>query len=295
MWNQWLLLGLMGCGATSSADHHTVDWRAICSCPIPGPSETYLTDRFVVPPPAAVDVLLVVDNDLSMADAQSALSLQAWALLDPLMFPGSETHIGVISTDMDDPTQQGRLQGDWIDAADATAFDDLALAVQLGTDGSATSRPYDAAYAAISGDAASDNPGFYRPSANLLVIVLSDDVDQSDLSVDDFNDWLWHLKDPGIQADFLDLADSDIEEWGAVLSRNIWQSLGMGRWYHLTQMPTPGTVQVRVIDGGITYAFEPPDWQFDDRRVGVHFAEFVPTPGSEVYIQYDGLWRHMAR
>ena len=54
-------------------------------------------------------------------------------------------------------------------------------------------------------------------------------------------------------------------------------------------------MRVRVIDGGITYAFDEEDWQYDDQRTALHFDLYVPSPGSVVSIQYMALRKGMAR
>ena len=56
-----------------------------------------------------VDVLFVVDNSASMSDDQYELGQHFGAFLDPFVGAGFDWHIGVVSTDLVDEHQGGRL------------------------------------------------------------------------------------------------------------------------------------------------------------------------------------------
>ena len=149
-----------------------------------------------------VDVLFVVDDSCSMIEEQAALNVGFPGFLGLLEVIGDQYHIGVISTDMDDPAKSGRLRTyeektkfittDTPDAFDA--FDDMLTG--LGTKGSAFERGIYATNAALDFHRDGYNAGFYREEAALMIVALSDEPDQSqdDLNYPDFLDWLLRLK-----------------------------------------------------------------------------------------------------
>jgi len=149
-----------------------------------------------------VDVLFVVDDSCSMIEEQAALNIGFPGFLDLLKVIGDQYHIGVVSTDMDDPAKSGRLRTYeettkfiTVDTPDAfDAFDDMLSG--LGTKGSAFERGVYATSAALDYHRDGYNAGFYREEAALMIVALSDEPDQSqgDLDYPEFLDWLLALK-----------------------------------------------------------------------------------------------------
>ena len=82
-----------------------------------------------------VDVLWVVDNSCSMSEEQEAIASNFPQFMEYFLDSSLDYHIGVVSTDMDDPQQSGLLRPAgggmrWIDTEtdDALArFADLTL------------------------------------------------------------------------------------------------------------------------------------------------------------------------
>ncbi|MEO0605390.1 MAG: putative metal-binding motif-containing protein, partial [Myxococcota bacterium] len=145
--------------------------------------------------PGQLDVLLVVDNSCSMLDEQDTIAVAAGDLLDPLV-AGAEIRLGVVTTDMDDQLNAGRLQpgpggalyiNETYDIVAATDW--LSDAVRLGTAGSPVERPRQAAYAALELLATTDNAGFARPSADVAILFVTDENDQSQISLADWKSW----------------------------------------------------------------------------------------------------------
>lgn len=127
-------------------------------------------------PPAAVDVLFVVDDSASMIEEQFELSTGLGALVTGVV--DVDPRFGVITTSFDagDP-DRGRLVGSppMLDLSQVT---DLLLRVQVGIGGSDKEKPLDALVHAT--DPAGPNAGELRAGARLVVVVISDEEDCSD-------------------------------------------------------------------------------------------------------------------
>ena len=121
--------------------------------PKPTPGPTVVHDAFPPQVPPAVDVLWIIDNSGSMADEQSAASATFPTFMDALVSSNLDYHIGVVSTDMADNDQSGKLTERagvrWIDPTTPdpeAVFSAMAL---LGTNGSPDEQGVLAAYAAM--------------------------------------------------------------------------------------------------------------------------------------------------
>lgn len=126
-----------------------------------------------------VDVLFVIDNGESMGAAQVALAAAMSGFDQVLAERGADFHFGVITTDMEEPQQQGRLVGvtPYLETRDLA---DLIARVQPGSDGADESRPFDAVQAALTNPiAANENAGFRRADAELAIVFIGDDDDES--------------------------------------------------------------------------------------------------------------------
>lgn len=151
----------------------------------------------------AVDVLFVVDNSGSMIEEQDNLRQNFEGFMDYFTDSGLDYHVGVVSTDMDDRQQSGRLQQDdgrggrYIDNtySGADAVSSFRQRAALGTNGSRDERGKDAAYTALTTEANSTNAGFYREEAVLSIVVISDEIDYSrKISTQEFISWMNSLK-----------------------------------------------------------------------------------------------------
>lgn len=153
-----------------------------------------VVDKF--PQRGELDVLFVVDNSLSMPSEQLALRNAVTAFVPDLFESGEirlDTHLGVITTDMDDPGQAGRLN-----LVDEARFASSAMSVDqaiewaeqalvVGTSGSASPEARSAIFAALFDHGEGENANFSRENARLLVVVVSDADDATtDPSVSDF-------------------------------------------------------------------------------------------------------------
>jgi hypothetical protein len=150
-----------------------------------------------------VDVLFVIDDSCSMQEEQATLNVGFPGFFSLLEVIGDQYHIGVISTDMDDPAKSGNLREAnghrWIDSATEDPFREFEQMAGLGIEGSGNEKGILATYTALETLVDTDNQGFYRDDAALMVVVLSDEPDYTDdaeLRLSDFRDWFGGLKGP---------------------------------------------------------------------------------------------------
>jgi hypothetical protein len=169
-------------------------------------STTQRVDTFTVSESTKLDVLFVVDDSGSMAEEQQELAAAFPALFQAITEISSDYHVGVVSTDNEDPAKSGKLQGyaggRFIDASTpnpVAVFQEMAT---LGTDGSSDEMGRRAVYRALTSPLVDGyNAGFYRENALLAVVVLSDENDFSggNPSRGDFVTFLDELKgDPAL-------------------------------------------------------------------------------------------------
>lgn len=157
-------------------------WMGLACNPEQGISRVITTDTFLQQPTNEVDILWVVDNSNSMADEQEAIASKFEQFITNIEAANADFHLGVISTDLEDPDQNGKLLGDPLyltpDDDYVPLFQDH---IQLGVDGSTKEKGIDAALTALTEPLVSSfNAGFRRPGATLSIIYLSDENDCTD-------------------------------------------------------------------------------------------------------------------
>jgi hypothetical protein len=242
-------------------------------------------DKIVQVTTPSVDVLWIVDNSCSMDGEQRQLAENFPAFMPYFLGSGLDYHIGVVSTDMVDPQQKGKLiaadNGDkWIDVDSDNPEAMFQQMSQLGTSGDGLRESgRGAGYTALELFADSFNQGFLRDDrgAGIHVIVVSDEVDGTPANVitkDEFIDWMNDLRpdddalatfssivnppDVGpVQApgtDYLYLTDGiggikwpiHSPDWITVLEQLAIQAAGLKREYFLSQLPVRDTIEVQV-------------------------------------------------
>lgn len=171
-------------------------------------------ETFSVAEPDKLDLLFVVDNSCSMAQEQAALASAVPGIYGALVDYGIDLHVGVVSTDLVDPEQSGRLRavGDdyYIDETVDSPEDTLSEMIMMGISGNYDERGSQAAYTAIELLGETDNYGFYRDEAKLAVVALSDEDDYSGnvsqtneaLTREAFVSWMLSLKSSGEEVSF---------------------------------------------------------------------------------------------
>lgn len=136
---------------------------------------------FPVPAPK-VDVLFVVDDSATMGPAQAALSQAMPVFTAAMTQRGADVHLAFVTTDMEDPSRSGAFYGSPLILTSATP----GLGEQLigrslpGISGSGTEIAVAAAVAALTPPLSTGvNQGFVRPGADLVVVIVSEEDEQS--------------------------------------------------------------------------------------------------------------------
>ncbi len=134
----------------------------------------------------AVDILFVVDNSGSMEEEQAKLKSVFSAFITELVSQDiNDYQIGVITTDMADPSQQGRLQGSPKIINGRTLSKTVVVSafqknIIVGTTGTSYEKALGAMKAALSPEMigkGKPNEGFLRPNSTLAVIFVGDEDD----------------------------------------------------------------------------------------------------------------------
>lgn len=253
------------------------------------------TDKIVQVTKPEVDILWVVDNSCSMSEEQQKLTQAFPEFIKFFLDSGLDWHIGIISTDVSDDRQNGKLMpaGGYRfitpDVSNPVAV--FSAMASLGINGSSSEKGTLAAFRALVAPTAGiqdANRGFYRESASLHIVVISDEEDQSapTLTRNEFVTFLQDLKpdeetpvtfssivgplpvgcnspDANAVAGSVYIAITNAiggvfrsiceEDWAPVLEELGLQAAGLRREYFLSEIPVPGTVEVYVVDGDVQY------------------------------------------
>lgn len=268
-----------------------------------------------------VDVLWVVDNSCSMYEEQQAISSNNPRFLQYFQGSGLDYHIGVVSTDMNAPSDQGKLEERagvrWLQEDTPNKSQIFSSMIELGTGGHYDEMGIDATYAALEVHKDGYNAGFLRDDASLHVIVVSDEGDYSwritpaELAAylnglkptDDMVTFssivsprptCWTAAEPGDAYVAVTQAVGGIywsicnDNWVGVLEQLGMQATGLKREYFLSQLPVVETIQVKIIQEGVTIVkhYED-DFYYVPERNSIVFHEYVPDPLAELYIEYQ--------
>ncbi|MEM6928331.1 MAG: hypothetical protein AAF602_15465 [Myxococcota bacterium] len=284
---------LVACGGSGSGDPTGAPAPTVDSghTATDDPSQT---DVFPIVSAPAADVLFVVDDSGSIEDVQDRLVAGFPSLLTPIEAAALDYHIGVVSTDIDDPTVAGLLRESdgyrFLTPDVPNPVEVFAGMAQLGTEGSGDEKGLGAVYTALELEAdAPQNEGFDREGVALHVVVVSDEDDttESDLTtVDEFVRWFDSLEasidarafssfvcfpgcgatTPGVRylevtKDIGGLAWNIQDDLGEGLARLGTQIGSVGQLFELEGIPVVETIDVRLerrVNGqDVTIIFEP--------------------------------------
>lgn len=275
--------------------------------PVPAPSEAEVVEeRFVQDTNAAADLLFVLDDSGSVEDSFAVVERFFDGLVGALERYEVDLHVGVITTDVDDPEHAGRLRsaGDVRFITNDTPDREATFAelVQVGF-AAINERGFDATFLALETYRDSpENSGFYRPDAALHVFVWSDEPDQSEtLTLHEFIRWFGGLKPTPGQATFNVLGGIDGDyaaaaealdgqaingfsqaRWTASLDGFGLTVAGLPRAVFLSRRPVPATLGVEVDP-----ALEAPlDWSYNPVANAIEFGAEVPPAGSTITVRY---------
>jgi hypothetical protein len=251
-------------------------------------------DRYTQKKTGYMDVLWVVDNSCSMIDDQQELAANFPAFFQFFATSTHDYRLGVVSTDMSDPTQSGRLRGvgghKWIDRHTPDPVTKFRVMTSMGTGGSTMERGRDAAYAALETLRDTDNAGFYQNNDGraLHLIFVSDEPDySSDISISEFIEWLGAQKNSPSMVTASSIVGLGLptatpcaargtgylettraiggversictKDWSEILEQLGLLTGGPKREFFLSSNPIPETIQVRVIEEPVTLVFEGP-------------------------------------
>lgn len=247
----------------------------------------------------STDILFVVDNSCSMGDDQEALVDNFPTFMRWFLGSGLDYHIGVVSTDVYDPAQSGKLvkgfSRKWISADDNNQVNMFNQMAVLGVSGSGDERGTDALYMALEEEVDEYNAGFYRDEAALHTIAVSDEPDYSrDLPFGELVNWYDTLKRTaddrtfsaierrggaggGSSRKYGDMTARiggviyDINEtsWDRALDALGLRATGMKTEYFLSKLPVDETISVRV-------------------REPIGEGEFTALPIARAWLDSDG-------
>ena len=314
---------LMGCGSETNLGADVVPVPSGNALALQNPTKT---DVIVQAQPPVVDVEWVIDNSCSMSCIVSCHSGSITdnitgnfsIFMEHFKESGVDYHIGVITTDLDNPNEDGKLQSGlghkWIDSSvvnDVVAFS--AMATQ-GTAGSGSEKGLGASYKSIEEYGDTFNEGFFRENSSLHTIVLANEPDQTPatvIAVDEYIDWYDLLRTPDKRTfnsivcvngqteacpqqngrDYVAITNAiggikwDIEDerWGRLLDSLGAQSAGLSSEYYLTEVPVSGTLVVGVEDGDTGNYVEFNPVPFDSEEVGYLYSQ---TRNSVLFVNY---------
>ncbi|NCG20286.1 MAG: hypothetical protein GWP91_14860, partial [Rhodobacterales bacterium] len=150
-----------------------------------------------------LDLLFVIDGSCSMTAERLRVSEGVVQMVPHVILPFHDVHVGVITMDMTALEFAGKLVDEdgrrWVDGTENQEVATAWLQSAVSVDG--VGQPLEQARAAVTSalvehrDTA--NEGFRRPDADLALVMISDEDDNSAApSYDDFRDWL--AEDPGL-------------------------------------------------------------------------------------------------
>lgn len=279
------------------------------------------TDRILQVTVPKVDVLWTVDDSSSMGDEQRDLVENFPAFAEYFVGSGLDYHIGVVTTDIDDPRDDGALETargyTFIDRETENPVEVFTAMASVGITAIGEECGLGAVYHALEARRETDNAGFYREDADLHTIVISDEEDQTPqqvITASEFVSWYGGLKgterrqtfssvvsfvdDPpadrgvrylgvteaigGIRAN---IAEGD---WGTILDQLGLQAGGYRTEFFLSHRPVPDTITVveERTDGNVI-PHDRDRWSWTESRNSITFESYVPEPLAVIVITYD--------
>lgn len=263
-----------------------------------------------------VDVLWVMDDSGTMSEEQSNVIANLSQFVSVMARMGADWQVGAVTTSAG--SGGGLLTGDIVTAYDAEVESRFAELVDVGTAGEREEQGLLALELATSEPLLSgENAGLLRDGADLAVIVLSDEDDQSPGDVADYVAHLEALKGAGNArlsavvgqlpagcaspyaaadpaARYIEVATAtgglqdsicrvDFSETMKDLALN---ALGLDDTFELTRVPEPETLEV-LLDGVKLHERPENGWQYDAGLNAIVLDGYaVPGPGAAITVNY---------
>lgn len=319
----FIAIGAIGCINENDLLQDLPDPAVPTERPVPNAKHTDAILQVTTP---MVDVLWTIDNSCSMSEEQDNLAANFPFFMDYFDGSGLDYHVGVISTDTDNPAQSGKLQGafgyKYIDTDTGSPIEVFQEMATMGTMGSGNERGLGATFLALEEHVDTFNAGFYREEASINTIVITDEPDLTQahvITVPEFIDWYDGLKRETDMRSFSSIRDPvdggryssvtneiggilwdvNTDDWSGVLERLGIQASGLKREYFLSQRPVVDSlvVEVKDVSGALLPPFEMAqvddlgnvvsgDYTYSPTRNSVTFLEYVPNALSTVLITY---------
>jgi hypothetical protein len=271
-----LTLALTGCTIENTFGDGPPEWPFSIAPPIPGVTQTDAILQVTTP---EVDILWMVDNSCSMSNEQTDLTENFPSFMDYFLGSGLDYHVGVVSSDIieDHNGSQGKLVTiggvKFIEPNSPSPVELFVQMASLGINGTYPEKGLGATYLALEEKRDTTNAGFYRDTAALHTIIISDEPDFTDANLitqPEYVDWYDSLKPSSQMRTFSAIIDSNRgidysntaraiggivwdlndENWPQLLERLGLQAAGLKREYFLSDRPVIGTIVVTVEDVG---------------------------------------------
>ncbi len=262
-----------------------------------------------------LDILWVIDNSGSMNDEQDALGSNFSAFIDEFIQKNVDFKMAITTTDTSRPYLKGavvpgsesKLNAVMAQSNPQKFMDDFRNLVNVGTHGSGKEKGLEATQGFMEKYAST----FLRPDAYLAVVLISDEEDQSPLSVSSYMDYLKSFKstaglikmysivdvfnsnccDYGVTTGSQRYKDASSQTSGIVsdIRGDFYKSLsGMGDSliklldsFALGHTPQPGTLKVYVNDSLVT------NFTYDSISRSIKFAQNdLPPVGATIKVYY---------
>lgn len=257
-----------------------------------------------------VDIMWIVDNSGSMSDDLVTVGNNFEAFIQVFIDYDLDFHMGVITTDMDNPAQSGRLVGPYITTATPDPVGTFVDQIDLGATGSGSEQGFEALQAALTSPIIdNENAGFMRPDAAVAAIVVTDEGNSSLQTADQFVTWFEALKphrdlttfsaiceqlfiDCGNYASAADMTggitgDIAASDYSTVLDQIALTTAGMTVSFDLDHPPSDLSQTVVTVEGVTIPNSSTDGWQYDSADQAIVFnGSAIPQPGESGGIVY---------
>ena len=282
------------------------------------------------------DIMFVIDDSCSMNEEQASLSKNFQAFIQWATRLNVDYHIAVTTTDVDGrrfpagcfrcgQSACGTGTTKIIKPSTPNSSTTFARNVNVGTRGSINEKGFQAAFKALTPPATTGcNRGFYRKSASLSIIFVSDETEQSSNTLQFYVSFFRNLK--GFRNLDLIRASSVVgpppsgcrsagsgnafsaprywqiakelrgvrasicsSNWANTLSNIGSVSFGYRTQYFLSRQADPKTIKVKV-NGTVVKQDIKDGWQYEATNNSVNFSKSqIPPPNATVVVEYKAI------
>jgi hypothetical protein len=266
-----------------------------------------------------IDILFVIDDSCSMGNDQSTLASNLNSFISWASKLQVDYHIGVTTTDT---RWKGCTRGSpkFVTRSTPSVVPTLQRLVRVGTSGSASEKGLETSYQAFLPNQLNGcNKAFYRKSASLSIVYISDEPDYSRQSVSFYINFLKNLKGvrnpdklraSAIQSYRLSTSGTcsgqcryfavakalrgvtdtiSSANWGRALSQLGSITFGYKTQFFLSRPADPSTIQVKV-NGATVPKSSTSGWTYDGASNSVNFSPAaVPKSGALIEVSYKAL------